>query len=59
MEQEFLATFTADRSNPFLACGVKGCQVLFPHEVGRTQDHEWKHVWADYYYPNPTPTDDR
>ena len=59
MDQRFLTTYTADHFDPFWACAVKGCQVPFPHEVGMTEEHKWKHVWADFYYPTPTPATDR
>ncbi len=59
MEQNFLTTYTVDHSDPFWACAVKGCQVPFPHQVGMTEDHTWKHVWVDFYYPTPIATTDR
>jgi hypothetical protein len=59
MEQNFLTTYTADRSDPFWACAVKGCKIPFPHEVGITEVRKWEHVWADFYYPTPTATTDR
>lgn len=57
MKQNFLTTYTADPLNPFWTCAVKGCQIPFPHEVGMTEDHKWKHMWADAWAePMPTPT---
>jgi hypothetical protein len=49
--KKYLSTYTADNATPFLACAVDGCRITFPHEVGITEDHKWKHVWADFYYP--------
>jgi hypothetical protein len=53
MEKELLkyrTTYTARITpDPFWARAVKGCQLPYPHEVGMTQDREWRHVWAGFY----------
>ena len=59
MDEKFLTTYTAEPSDPFWVCGVKGCRIPFPHEVGMTEDRTWKHLWADFYYPAPTFTTER
>jgi hypothetical protein len=54
MEEElrkYITTYTADSSEPFWACAVKGCSLKYRHEVGITKDREWTHVWADFYLP--------
>lgn len=58
MDQQFLTTYVAEPDYPFWACAVEGCKVPFPHEVGITKDHEWKHVHADFYYPTPIASTD-
>jgi hypothetical protein len=57
MEDELLkyrTAYTADSTEPFWACAVKGCKIPFPHEVGMKEDRKWQHVWADFYY-SPAP----
>jgi hypothetical protein len=52
MEKEVLkyrSTFTANPSDVFWACPVKGCSLSHLHEVGLTHDEGWKHVLADFY----------
>jgi len=52
MEQEYLTTYTAKiNSDPFWGCAIKGCPISFPHDVGLTKEREWKHIYADDYYP--------
>ena len=53
--EKYLTTYTADISNPFWICGVKDCRISFPHQVGFTEDHNWKHVFADAYYSEKNP----
>lgn len=57
MDEEFLTTYAAKPSDAFWVCAVKGCRIPFPHEVGMTDDHRWKHVWADFYSAPPSTAD--
>jgi hypothetical protein len=55
--EKYLGTYMADNSEPFWICGVKNCAVSFPHRVGMTEDHSWKHLFADdYSEPNSNRT---
>jgi hypothetical protein len=52
MEQQFDETYEVKPDDDFWGpCPVEGCKITFPHEVGRTKDHEWRHVRADLYSP--------
>src|SRR6266404_2634103 len=57
---KYLGTYTANNSDSFWVCGVKDCRIPFPHEVGLTNaqvgERDWKHVYADFYYSEPTAT---
>jgi hypothetical protein len=56
--EKYLTTYEADNSDHYRTCGVKDCRIPFPHEVGLTDaqlgEREWKHVYADFYYSEPT-----
>jgi hypothetical protein len=56
--EKYLTTYEANNADHHWACGVKGCRIPFPHEVGLTDaplgERKWKHVFADFYYSEPT-----
>jgi hypothetical protein len=60
--KKYLGMYTADNTNPYMACAVKDCRIHFPHAVGAVGstgagNFEWEHVFADDYEPtDKTPT---
>ena len=52
--EKYLHTFIADNADPFWVCGVKQCEIPFPHAVGMVGsrgagNYQWVHVFADAY----------
>jgi hypothetical protein len=57
-ERKYRGTYTAEPKNPFLACAIEGCQLEYPHLIGRTEDRKWQHVWAFIrHHPTLAPAD--